>query len=209
VHVDAMVTVDVHNVAAFQNAFRIPTEHLEARPLQARHFAAFLRGQPIAVLSPDSGGLKRASALAADLEVLRGEPVPVAFTEKYRSEGVLTGGRLVGDVADRAVLVVDDLVGTGTTLQVAALAARAHGALSIHCAATHGVFAGSANAVFAGPEIDSMTITDTIESFRLVEPRARSKLQVIETAALVGDAIRALHEGGSIEALRLVPAESA
>src|ERR671925_50889 len=62
VGVDRVLSIDVHNLAAFQNAFRCPTDHLEARPLFARHFADVLGDEPIIVLSPDVGGMKRADA---------------------------------------------------------------------------------------------------------------------------------------------------
>src|SRR5919106_3683656 len=76
VGVDRVLSIDVHNLAAFQNAFRCPTEHLGARPLFVRHFADVLGDEPVAVLSPDVGGMKRAeafrqtlvSALGRDLE---------------------------------------------------------------------------------------------------------------------------------------------
>ena len=107
--IDRLVTLDVHNLAAFQNAFRIPTEHLEARTLFIQHFATRFQGADVAVVSPDAGGVKRAEAFRAALERALGRPVGSAFMEKYRSAGVLRGSTLVGDVKGRIAILVDDL----------------------------------------------------------------------------------------------------
>jgi ribose-phosphate pyrophosphokinase len=90
VGLDAVLTIDVHNVAAYQNAFRIRAEHLEAKSLFVEHFAPLLGAAPVAVVSPDIGGVKRADAFAASLERRLGRPVARAFMEKYRSEGVVS-----------------------------------------------------------------------------------------------------------------------
>ena len=114
------MTLDVHNVAAFENAFRCPSTNLEAIPIFVEHFAGLLRYEKVAVVSPDIGGAKRAEqfrrALAAELHDEPG----AAFVEKRRSGGVVTGDLLVGEVRDRAVIIFDDLISTSTTLRRAA-----------------------------------------------------------------------------------------
>jgi ribose-phosphate pyrophosphokinase len=141
---DAVLTLDVHNLAAFENAFRFQSTNLEAIPLFVDHFARIFRHEKIAVVSPDIGGAKRAEqfrrALAAELH---DEP-SAAFVEKRRSGGVVTGELLVGEVRDRAVIIFDDLISTGTTLQRAARGCRQAGATRIFAAATHGLFMGQA-----------------------------------------------------------------
>ncbi|HMA13118.1 MAG TPA: ribose-phosphate diphosphokinase, partial [Steroidobacteraceae bacterium] len=118
---DRMVTLDVHNLAAYQNAFRIPAEHLEARGLFVAWFAAGLQAdEPVVVVSPDAGGVKRADAVRASLAAALGRPIGAAFMEKRRSEGVVSGEAVVGEVGGMTALIVDDLISSGTTLARAA-----------------------------------------------------------------------------------------
>jgi ribose-phosphate pyrophosphokinase len=99
VRVDRVVTLDVHNIAAYENAFRIGIDHLEARPLFVDHFAADALEGPITVVSPDVGGVKRADAFRESLERRLRRPIAGGFMEKRRSEGVVSGELLVGEVA--------------------------------------------------------------------------------------------------------------
>jgi len=195
---DRMVTMDVHNLAAFQNAFRCRTDHLEATKPFVTHFAALLKDEPqITVVSPDIGGMKRAERFREALgRALNREP-NVAFMEKARAKGMMRGGRLVGDVTGHAI-IVDDLISTGGTLLHAAAACREHGATKVHAAATHGVFVGSANDLLAGTILDSVVVTDTIPPFRLDPELARNKLVVLSAAPLFAEAIRRIHSGGSL-----------
>jgi hypothetical protein len=96
---DRVVTLDVHNLAAYQNAFRIRAEHLEARNLFADSFGPMVGTGDVAVVSPDIGGVKRAEAFREALERRLGRPLGRAFMEKSRSEGVVSGDTLVGDVS--------------------------------------------------------------------------------------------------------------
>src|SRR5690606_2994758 len=145
--VDALVTADVHDPAAFDNAFRGLKLNVEAAPLFVEHFATHIpAGRRIAVLSPDAGGMKRASRFAEALAKRMDVPVELALMEKQRSEGLVRGQAFGGDVDDAFVIVIDDLISTGTTIARAARAAVERGAVSVHAAATHGVFsAGAAN----------------------------------------------------------------
>jgi len=113
---DRLVTLDVHNLAAFQNAFRIPTEHLEAKNLFVKYFVSLIHNEEVVVVSPDVGGVKRAESFRETLSAALGRPVTSAFVEKYRSAGVVSGEAVIGDVAGRTAIVVDDLISSGTTL---------------------------------------------------------------------------------------------
>ena len=112
---DCIVTMDVHNLAAFQNAYRCRTEHLEAAPLFVRAPAAAARTADVAVVSPDAGGIKRADAFRQRLARALGRPIDMAFAEKYRSGGELRGEALVGDVNGKIAIIVDDLISAGNT----------------------------------------------------------------------------------------------
>ncbi len=200
--VDCVVTLDVHNPAAFQNAFRCRTEHLEARPLFARHFASTLGKAHVVIVSPDVGGAKRAERLRASLSEALGRPLANAFVEKYRAGGVVSGDAVVGEVADKVALIVDDLISTGGTLRRAAAACRANGSAAAYAAATHGLFTGDAQRELADPSLQQLVITNSVPPLRLDPASLGEKLVVLDVAPLVAEAIRRLHEGGSIVELR-------
>lgn len=199
---DRLVTLDVHNLAAFQNAFRCGTDHLEAAGLFARYFADLLRDREVAVLSPDIGGVKRAERFRQLLMRVMDRPVAGAFMEKQRSGGAVTGETIVGDVAGRAVIILDDMISTGTTMARAAKACRELGARAVYATATHGLFVGDANRLLADPCFEKIVITDTIPPFRLSPELVRDKLVVLDAAALFAGAIGRIHAGGSIEEMR-------
>jgi ribose-phosphate pyrophosphokinase len=194
---DRVVTIDVHNLAAYENAFRIRSEHLEAKKLFVDHFAPLAGQAPLVVVSPDVGGVKRAEAFREALERRTARPVGHAFMEKYRSAGVVSGEALVGEVAACTAIILDDLVSSGGTLARAAGACRSGGAARVHAAATHGLFNAQAGAVLTAAALDSLVVTDTVPPFRL-DANARRRLQVIPVAPLVAEAVRRMHEGGSI-----------
>ncbi|QBQ55289.1 ribose-phosphate diphosphokinase [Nitrosococcus wardiae] len=201
VQTDRVVTIDVHNLAAFQNAFNCRTDHLEAKKLFTGYFSslsALSEENKVVVISPDVGGVKRAEQFRETLSKALGKEVTTAFMEKQRSGGVVSGGAMVGEVKDRVAIIIDDLVSTGTTLARAAKACQEQGANKIYAAATHGLFVGQANQVLAEPALEKMIITNTIPPFRLNEEIIREKLQVVDSAGLFADAIQCLHSGGSI-----------
>ena len=190
---DALVTLEVHNPAAFENAFRRRTVTLTATPL----FVDYLRREPdrqLCVVSPDAGGSKRAEMLREALEAARGHPVGNAFAEKHRSAGVVSGELFVGEVAGATALVIDDLISTGTTLLRTARAARQAGARRVIALVTHGLFITGAEQVIADPAIDRVVVTDTVPAFRIGPGRARDKIDVVPSAPLLAAAIRRLHE---------------
>jgi ribose-phosphate pyrophosphokinase len=193
-----VVALDVHNLAAFQNAFRCPTDHLEARKLFVDHFAPLLRDKAVAVISPDIGGVKRAEAFRAALSNATGREASGAFLEKHRSSGKVSGVGFVGEVEGKAAVIVDDLIGTGTTILRAAKACRERGAATVYAAATHGLFTGQANRLLEDPGLERVVVTDTVPPFRLDPQIAGGKLVVLGTATLFAEAIARIHGGGSI-----------
>lgn len=198
---DAVVTLDVHNLAAFQNAFRCQAENLEASSLFVAHFASRLAGSNVVVVSPDMGGIKRAEKFRLSLMRTLGQPVGMAFAEKYRSGDILTGDRIVGDVAGKVAIIVDDLVSSGSTMDRTARGCQEIGATRIFGAATHGLFTGNASTLLADSPMERLMITDTVPPFRLTQERARGKIEILGCVALFAEAIRRLHEGGSITEL--------
>ena len=197
--VDRVLTMETHNVAAFHNAFRIPADHLESRVLFADRFAALFQDQPdVTVVSPDPGGIKRAEAFREVLERRLGREVQSGFMEKTRALGVMTAGRLSGEVAGRSVVIFDDLISTGGTIAEAARVCRESGAIAVYAAAAHGVFVGRAAQVLAGEEIDGIVVSNTIPPFRLPQDFVTSKVTVLEAEPLFAEAIRRIFTGESI-----------
>jgi ribose-phosphate pyrophosphokinase len=202
VGVDRVVTLDVHNIAAYENAFRIGVDHLEARPLFVEHLAARAAEGPVAVVSPDVGGVKRADAFRESLERRLRRPIGRGFMEKRRSKGVVSGDLLVGDVAGRNVIIIDDLVSSGTTLQRAVEACKAQGAKRIWAAATHGLFTAKAAELLANPALESLAVTDSVPPFRLDAALVKDKLRLATCVPLIAEAIRRLHTNGSLTELQ-------
>ncbi len=193
-----VVTLDVHNLAAYQNAFRVPAEHLQAKGMFVNWFAQRLRDEPLVVVSPDAGGVKRADAFREALGRTLERPIAFAFMEKRRSEGVVSGATLVGEVSGKTAVIIDDLISTGTTLARAATACRAHGANRVYAAASHGVFVGAAATVLAESALEKVLVTDSITPFRLPPARVGSRVEVLALAPLFAETIRRLHGGGSL-----------
>jgi ribose-phosphate pyrophosphokinase len=198
---DRVVTMDVHNLAAYQNAFRCRTDHLQANGLFVAHFLPLLRGRQVVVVSPDAGGIKRAERFRQRLGQALGCAVAAAFAEKHRSEDVVSGELIVGDVQGRCAVIVDDLIGSGTTIARTVQACRALGATDIYAAATHGLFVGDAQRVLADDALTGIVVTDSVPPFRLGDGKVKAKLMVLPTAHLFGEAILRIHGGGSITQL--------
>ncbi|OHC70198.1 MAG: ribose-phosphate pyrophosphokinase [Rhodocyclales bacterium GWA2_65_20] len=201
VGVSRVVALDVHNLAAFQNAFRLPTEHLEACSLFVDHFAAPLRDRDIVVVSPDAGGVKRAELFRQALSRALGRTVASAFVEKQRSDAGVGGESSVGQFAGRAAIIIDDMICTGTTIVHAAQVCRDLGAHPVYAAATHGVFAGDAADALADPALESIVVTNSIPLRKNIA-LAAPKLVVLDAATLFAAAIRDIHGGGSTDDFR-------
>lgn len=201
VETDRVVTMDVHNLAAFQNGFRCRTDHLEARNLFINHFSPLVKDAEVVVVSPDTGGIKRAERFRQGLSLVLNREAGSGFMEKHRSGGVVTGEALVGDVAGKTVIILDDLISTGGTMARTAGACRKAGASLIYAAATHGIFTGNADNVFADPAIDRLVIVDTIPPFRITSETVKNKLAILAGAPLFAEAIRRIQTGGSITEL--------
>ena len=194
---DCVVTLDVHNPVAFENAFRCRTVSLTAAPLFV-DYARSLKDLKFSVVSPDTGGAKRAELFREALEASLQRPIGKAFADKHRSSGVVSGDLFVGDVSGATALIIDDLISTGGTLLRAARAARKAGASRALALVTHGLFMAGAAEVLADPAIDRLVITDAVPSFRLPPAATGGKVDVLPIAPLLAEAIRRLHDGADL-----------
>ncbi len=193
---DALVTLEVHNPSAFENAFRCRTVALTAAPLFV-DYAGALPGEKLCVVSPDLGGGKRAELFREALEAAIGRPVGRGFAEKHRSAGVVSGDMFVGEVEGATALVIDDLISTGGTLLRAAQAARKSGAKKVIALVTHGLFMPGASQAIDAPAIERLVCTDSVPPFRL-DAAVRGKVDTLRVAPLLAEAIRRLHEGRAL-----------
>lgn len=206
--VQRLLTMDVHNLAAFQNAFRIPTDNLEAKLLFVNYFAE-QKDLPnnLIVLSPDSGGMHRARRFRESLEkrLSKINQIGIAYLDKERiaATGALKGDKIIGDVKDKNVIIIDDMIASGSTIKKSAEAIAAHGGQVYAVCATHGLFIGEAPENLKG--IPNIVIADTVPPFRMMEPDVDDSIQkalrTIPTAELFANAIRRNHDGDSISQL--------
>ena len=192
VGVDCVVVLDVHNEAAFDNAFRIPTVRLEAAEVFCGAVARLVGERRVVVASPDVGGVKRAQKFREALNRQLGRDVDFAFVEKRRARGVVSGDALVGSVADADVVFYDDMIASGTTLLRAVGAARRAGARRIYAAAPHAAFLPAATQLFQpdGPAI--VMVSDSLAVRAAFTPFLQGPLQICSVAPLVAKTIAEL-----------------
>lgn len=201
VGIDCLITLDVHNFAAFQNAFRCRTLQLDTGALFVPVLRELAGAEPIVVFSPDGGGVKRAQLVKERCEAAMGNEVGFGFMEKRRSRGVVSGDLFAGDVDGKVVFLIDDMISTGGTMIRAARACRERGAKEVHAVATHGLFSKGAEALFTDPAIGRIVATDSAESASLAGAGREAKLQVLSTAPLIAEAIKRLHANSPISEL--------
>lgn len=194
-----LIALEVHNVAAFQNAFRCMTMHLEAHRAFDAMVSELAGDGPLAVASPDPGGVKRAQLWRDSLEQRLERPVGFAMVDKRRSAGVVSSENLVaGEVGGMTVLLLDDLIASGETMKRAAVALRAAGARQVVACAAHGLFISPAADALACDSISQVIVTDSVPPFRLPPAAAvRSKLRVVSAVPLFAQAIQASHAAWS------------
>ena len=183
----------MHNPAAFDNAFRIPTIHLSALPMLVHHYLHHAApGPALTVVSPDVGGIKRAQLFREQLAAQAGGEVGLAFVEKRRARGIVSGGTLAGEIAGRTAIVLDDLCATGGTLIRAAAACRAGGATSVQVAVTHTPLVAGVSALVAAESISHITVTDSVGALlpSALLRAADSRLSLLPVAPLFGQTLR-------------------
>jgi ribose-phosphate pyrophosphokinase len=206
VGVNHLITLDAHNPGALQNAFRIPTDNLSARVLFAPVLAELLMEKRIennrlVIVSPDIGGIKRAAQLQTALASRIDSELTRAFIDKQRSGGRVSGGQVIGDVRDSTVVIVDDMVSSGTTLRRAIDTLQAQGARRIIATASHGLFVGDAAATIADPRLECILITDSIPPFRLSPAIQAKKVKLVSAAPLFAEVLSRIDSNASVSDL--------
>jgi ribose-phosphate pyrophosphokinase len=189
-----VLTMDLH-AAQIQGFFDMPVDNLYAAPvfaLDIRH--NFRNPSEITVVSPDVGGVARARELA---ERIGGD---LAVVDKRRSKpGEVASMTVIGEVADRVCVIVDDICDTAGTLVKAADLLLREGAREVHAYITHGVMSGPAVERISGSVLKSLVLTDSIEQG---EAAKRCKnIRIVTVAPLFGQAILNIANGTSVSSL--------
>ncbi len=191
---DRVVTMDIHNLAAFENSFRCPTVNLETTGLFADYFHRTASDDIDSIVSPDLGGIKATRRLADAYSRRSGRTLGFSVMDKRRSEGQVSGSGLIGTVGEH-VLIVDDMIGSGTTLCRATAACLEAGAARVSVGATHGLFQEGATALFAQSGIDTITVSDSVAIENLGLPdEDLARVQCIGTADMIAECIRELQD---------------
>jgi ribose-phosphate pyrophosphokinase len=188
-----VLTLDLH-AAQIQGFFDIPVDNLYAAPLFARDIQERYAGRDLMIVSPDVGGVVRARAIATRLNC------DLAIIDKRRERaGVSEVMNVIGDVAGRDCILVDDMVDSGGTHCNAADALIKRGARSASAYVTHGVLSGSAVARLASSPMTSMTITDSIMPTE--EVLACANIRTLTIAPLLAEAMRRINDETSVSSL--------
>ena len=198
---DAVAALEVHNLAAFQNAFRRRTVALTATPIFIEHVKPMTAPGGLCVVSPDTGGAKRAEQFRKALQHALRQPVGSALVEKHRSGGVVSGNLFAGDVKGKTALIIDDMISSGATLARAAEAAKKAGAERVLALVAHGLFAEGSEKAVLNPALDGLIITDSVQPPRLKQGAMANKVTILSCAPLLAEAIRRLHENRDLSDL--------
>jgi ribose-phosphate pyrophosphokinase len=188
---DRLVSVDLHT-GQLQGFISKPFDHLTALPIIIDYLTERIDGR-IAVLSPDSGGVKRAERYAKHLDA------SVAFIYKRREpsrHNVSSALSMAGKVRDRHVVIIDDIIDTAGTVVQAAEMVREYGALSVRVAATHGVFSDPAIDRIKNAPIDEVIVTNTLPIPE--DARRLDNVEVLSIAPVLGEALQAIFMDSSV-----------
>lgn len=188
---DRVVTMDLH-APQIQGFFRIPVDHLQATPI----ITDYLQGQDLTnhvLVAGDASEAKDVGRYANRLHL----PMAIIDKRRYDDTDSAKAAHIIGDVAGKHAVIVDDEVATGGTLIEAANFLMDRGALSVIAAFTHAVLAGSAVERLTSSAIDRLVFTDSIP----LQGKASPKFEVLSVADLFAKAIKRVHGGDSLSEL--------
>jgi len=190
VGIDRMLTVDLH-ADQIQGFFNMPVDNVYASPVLVDHMVSAQLKKPI-IVSPDVGGVVRARAIAKQANDL-----DLAIIDKRRPQpNESRVMNVIGDVAGKTCVLVDDIVDTAGTLCTAAEALKDEGALAVHAYITHPVLSGNAVERIAESDLDAMFVTDTIPL--RADAQACAKITQVSLAGLLAESIRRVSHEESI-----------
>jgi ribose-phosphate pyrophosphokinase len=187
-----VVAVDLH-ANQIQGFFSIPVDNLFAAKILIGDLKERYPHNTV-ILAPDAGGVERARAFAkrlgADLAII---------DQRHGALHKERTWRIVGDVKDRTVVIVDDMVDTGKTLFRAAVAAETSGATAVHAYCVHAILSGAAAKQLKDSPITSLTVSDSIPLPQ--DAAACEKIRVVSLAPILAEAIKCIHHEESVSSL--------
>ena len=187
-----VLAVDLH-AGQIQGFFDIPVDHLFAAPPVIVDYLAKKDLKDPVLVSPDAGGVERARAIAKRLNA------GLAIVDKRRDgPNVAVFMNLIGDVKDKDVVVIDDMIDTAGTLIQAVEAVKREGARRVLACAVHGVLSGPAIQRIESSALEEVVITNSVP---LTPDKANPKIHVLSVAPLLAEAIRRIHDEESVSTL--------
>ncbi|KNE58849.1 ribose-phosphate diphosphokinase [Allomyces macrogynus ATCC 38327] len=201
---DQIITMDLHH-PQFMGLFDIPFDNLSSYPLMHKYIVEHIPAwQDAVIVSPDSGGAKRATTIADALEL----PFALIHNDRRHATAEPT---LVGSVADKATIVIDDMIDTGHTIATASELLVRHGAAKVYAVVTHGIFSSDAIERLMAAPLDRVVVSNTvpqadhlraaIHAGHMGKAAASHKFQVFDVAPLFAETIRRIHYGESVSFL--------
>jgi ribose-phosphate pyrophosphokinase len=191
--VDRIVSMDLHS-SQIQGFVNVPFDHLYSRMALFKELKKLnLNEETGVVLAPDVGSAKMSQAYAKSLGI------SFALIDKRRPKPNQTEiANLVGNLKNKEVLIIDDMIDTAGTICNAAAAAMDNGAISVTAIATHPVLSGPAIERLSNSKITKVIVCDTIE---MTEDKKFDKLEVISVASVFGEAIKRIIDGTSLSSM--------
>jgi ribose-phosphate pyrophosphokinase len=184
-----IMTADLH-AGQIQGFFDIPVDHLDGSYI----FVPYVRSlelDNLLIASPDVGGTKRARTFAKHFEV------DMVVIDKYRKRAnEVASMQVIGNVEDKDVVLIDDLIDTGGTLAKASIVLKEQGARSVRAIATHPILSGNAYENIENSSLEELVVTDTIPLYR-----ESKKIKVLSVANLFAKGIKKTHTNESISSL--------
>jgi len=192
--VDRLVSIDLHT-QQIQGFVDQPFDHLTAMPLFVDYFKEKFK-DPISIISPDAGGVKRATTFAKHLEAY------VGFVHKKRDPKIhneVKSFTVIGEVEDRHAILLDDIIDTGGTIAAASRILKERGAKSVNVAATHGIFSDGSVEKLQDAPIDKIIVTDTL--LQNGNSSQLGNVEVLSVSTIIANALTSIFTDDSVSAL--------
>lgn len=187
-----VLSIDMH-AGQIQGFFNVPFDHLYAMPVLLDHMRQRFDSSTV-IVSPDAGGVERARAFSKRLNASLG------MIDKRRPKpNVAQVMHVIGEVEDRDIIIIDDMIDTAGTLTAAVGAIKARGAKRVYAYASHAVFSGEAISRIQESAIDKVIVTNSLPLSEAAQ--ACPKIEQISIAPLIAEAIRRIHHGDSVSSL--------
>lgn len=190
---DRVLTMDLH-AAQIQGFFNIPVDNLLGGAYLAQYYIEkFPKRDDLVVVSPDLGSVTRARSFASKLDV------PIAIIDKRRPKpNVSEVMNIIGDIKDKKVILVDDMIDTAGTITNGAKALSERGAKEVYACCSHGVLSGPAIERISDCPIKELVTLDTIA---IPEEKKIDKIKTLSVAPLFAEAIRRIYSDDSVSEL--------